>query len=178
MKKSYTNEDLIRDNKVANYFYSLTKSKAPNKNSSVTEWIVYKLKIKSANMYLKYLDLKNYFIFYSTRYYPFSAKFKGNLYHNDFTIERKIIGHFELMGYSDKIYMSIRGFDFDKVFVYYVGFFNFRVDLEKEIEKLQKTIQKINPNFFVREYKDGWFKIIMPWNDYVKLREKYEYVGE
>lgn len=132
------------------------------------------MKQKVSLMYLKMLDFQNYFIYYSTRYYPFSTKFKGNLYHDDFKIERQIIGYFELMGYGDKIYMSIKGFDSDKAFIYYVGYFNFKVDLEKEIEKLQITMQKVNSDFFVREYKDGWFKIMMPWNDYRNLREEYE----
>lgn len=173
MKKSYSIRDLIRQDFKAEFFYRLSSTKEPTTKSSYFERISYRIKIKSAGMYLKYLDLQNLYVFYFTRYYPFSTMFKGNLFHNDFKIERKIIGYFELMGYADKIYMSIKSFNSDKAYVYYVGFFNFKVDLEKEIEKLQIIMQKIDQDFYVREYKNGWFKIMIPWNKYLELRKEY-----
>lgn len=174
VKKSYTTEDLIKSNSIAYFFYKLTGVKEPLKNASILEKIIYYIIIKVSHSYLTYLSLRNFFVKYTSKYFPFSSWFRGDLNHYSFRIERKIIGYFELMGYGDKIYMSIKGFDSDKAYVYYVGFFNFKVDLEKEIKKLQKTVQKVNSDFFVREYEDGWFKIMIPWNKYLELRKEYE----
>jgi len=174
VKKSYTNEDLIKEKTVASYFYSLTKSKVPNKKSSIFERTVYKLKIKASGTYLKFLSLENIFIVYSTKYYPFSTKFKGHLSHHTFRVERKIIVDFENLAAEEGMWISIKGFDRDRQYACYVGFFFFQVYLEKEIQKLQKVFQKIYPDFYIREYEDGWFKILMPWSIYLKLREEYE----